>query len=74
MFSSAASADPKSCQDVVYKYDTAIRDLMADIRSYAWCVRESRGHDDCSIAFSALKSAHSEFDDIVDAYEGGDCR
>jgi len=68
-----ARADPEECQEAINKYNTAIGDVSDALKAYARCVSDSRGHDDCSIEFSTLQSAHSDFEDAVSAY-GLDCQ
>lgn len=72
-YCSDALTDPEECQDAINKYNTAVGDVSDALGSYARCVSDSRGHDDCSIPFSTLQSAHSDFEDAVSAY-GSDCQ
>lgn len=71
-FSATAVADPEACQDAVEQYKSARSDISSDLSSYASCVSDSDGHDDCSSEFSSLQSAQSDFETAVSNY-GSEC-
>jgi hypothetical protein len=70
---SAARSDPEECQEAINAYNAAIGDVSAGFHGYATCVSESRGHGDCSMEFSTLQSAQSDFETAVSSY-GSDCQ
>ncbi len=70
---SAALADTGECQDALDQYKTAASDVSDHLRTYANCISDSRGHDDCSSEFSGLRSAQDDFETAVSAYES-DCQ
>lgn len=69
----ATRADLEECQDAIAAYNSALSDVSVAVHAYANCVTASHGHDDCSLEFSTLKSAQSDFEDAVSAYET-DCQ
>jgi len=73
MLVSAVRADPEECREAIDKYNAAKSDVSTSLRGYANCVSDSRGHDDCSLEFSTLQLAHSDFESAVLAY-GPDCQ
>jgi hypothetical protein len=64
----AAIADPEQCRLAVDQYNLAVEDLSSRLRSYANCLSGSQGKDDCSLEFSSLRSAQSDFEQAVSAY------
>lgn len=68
----AAYADPEECQIAIDHYNEAIGDIGSALRQYAACVSDSRAHEACSVEFSTLQSAQSDFEDAVSDY-GDDC-
>jgi len=68
-----ASADLDDCRDAIDSYNSSLSDISAALRSYADCVADSHGHDDCSVEFSTLQEAQSSFEEAVSSYEG-DCQ
>jgi hypothetical protein len=73
MLVSAVRADPEECREAIDKYNAAKNDVADALRAYANCVSDSRGHDDCSLEFSTLQLAQSDFENAVLAY-GSDCQ
>jgi hypothetical protein len=70
---SAAKAGPEECQQALNGYNTAIGSVADALRTYANCIRDSHAHDDCSAAFSTLRSAQDDFESAVGSY-GTDCQ
>lgn len=69
LVSDSAAADPEECRDAVDQYRSAHEDLYSALKQYVVCLRDSRGHDDCSSEFSSLQTAQSDFEDAVSQYE-----
>ena len=67
--SNSARADLESCREAVDRYNSALSDVSDAIRSYARCVSDSRGRDDCSSEFSRLRSDQDDFETAVSEYE-----
>ncbi len=65
----SATADPDGCRSAVDQFKSARSDVADGIRSYASCVSSSDGHDDCSLEFSTIQSAQSDFESAVSEYE-----
>jgi hypothetical protein len=65
----SVTADPESCREAVDGYNSARREVSDALRSYASCVSDSQGHDDCSSEFSQLSSAQDDFESAVSEYE-----
>jgi hypothetical protein len=65
----SATADPEGCRAAIDQFKSARSDVSTDLRTYASCVSGSNGHDDCSSEFSALQSAHDDFESAVSEYE-----
>jgi len=70
---SGTKADPEECQEALHQYNAALSDISDALRTYARCVSDSKGHDDCSLEFSTLHSAQEDFESAVLAYES-DCQ
>jgi|SRR5579883_2822836 hypothetical protein len=62
-------AGVEECGEAVAQYNAALSDLEDALRRYASCVADSRGHDDCSVEFSQLRSAQDDFETAVSEYE-----
>jgi hypothetical protein len=58
----------EECAAVVAKYNSAIMDLDGAIKPYVACISASRGHDECSVEFSTLRSAQEAFQAAVSRY------
>ena len=69
---SAARSDTTDCQEALDQYNAALTDVAHALRSYSHCVSDSKGHDDCSVEFSRLQSAQSDFESAVSNYQN-DC-
>lgn len=67
-----ASADPEDCQIAINDYHSAINEVGDALQSYARCLSDSRGTDDCSLEFSTLSSDQDDFETAVSEYQG-DC-
>jgi hypothetical protein len=67
-----ASADPEGCQLAIDSYNSAVSDIESALRTYTSCLSSSNGHDDCSVEFSRLRSAHDDFESAVSQY-GVEC-
>jgi hypothetical protein len=65
-------ADSESCRTALDQYRSAKSDVFDAIKTYASCVRDRDGHDDCSSEFSSLQSEQDDFESAVSDYEG-DC-
>ena len=65
----SADASPEDCRMAIDRYNSAISDVSDALRSYASCVSNSSGHDDCSSEFSRLRSAQDDFESAVQDYE-----
>jgi len=72
VFGSTAIADTEACQEAIDQFKSARSDVDSDLTSYASCVSDSDGHDDCSSEFSTVQSAQSDFESAVSSYES-DC-
>jgi hypothetical protein len=72
LFASSAGADPEACQDAIDQFKSARSDMASDLITYASCVSDSDGHDDCSSEFSTVQSAQSDFESAVSSY-GDEC-
>ena len=70
---SNAWADVEECQNAINTYNSAIGDVADALRIYGQCISGSHGHDDCSVEFSTLQSAQSDFESAVSSYES-DCQ
>jgi len=69
LFVNAAWAVPEECRDAVDSCNSAISDLSDALHRYSSCLGGSNGRDDCSIEFSALRSAQDDFESAVSSYE-----
>jgi hypothetical protein len=66
---SGGRAGVAECGDAVEEYNSALSELESALRSYARCVSDSQGHDDCSLEFSTLQSAQDDFESAVSNYQ-----
>jgi hypothetical protein len=66
-------AGPEECQEAVEKYRSAASDVKEALRTYARCLSDTDGHDDCSTEFTRLRSAQDDFESAVSDYES-DCQ
>jgi hypothetical protein len=64
-----SSADSEECRNAVDQYNSAKSEVSDALRTYASCISDSRGHDDCSSEFSKLQSVHDDFESAVSEYE-----
>lgn len=64
--------DPQQCQSAVDSYNAALDEISTRLRRYGSCVSDSQGEDDCSSEFRRLRSAQSDFEYAVSAYQS-DC-
>lgn len=62
LFCATAGADPEACQEAINQFKSARSDIASDLSSYASCVSDSDGHDDCSSEFSTLQLAQDDFE------------
>ena len=62
-------ADPEGCRDAVDQYRSAKSEVFDAIKTYASCIRDDDGHDDCSTEFSSLQSEQDDFESAVSEYE-----
>ena len=62
-------AGPTECQDALTEYKSAREDISTALRSYASCLSNDDGHDDCASEFSTLQSAQSDFETAVSNYQ-----
>jgi hypothetical protein len=65
MLCGPAHAGKQDCRDAIEKFRTARSDVLDAARRYASCVASSRGRDDCSSEFEALRSEHDDFEEAV---------
>jgi hypothetical protein len=65
----SSSASPTECQEAISAYKSARSEILTALQSYANCVSNSDGHDDCSSEFEQLKSAQDSLEDAVSNYE-----
>jgi hypothetical protein len=70
--SSAARSDTDECKVALDQYNSVLKDVTEALHHYAGCVADSKGHDDCSAEFSALRSAQDDFESAVSDYQS-DC-
>ena len=64
-----ATADSVACRGATHVFKSA-RETVGDyLRRYASCVSRSNGHNDCSSAFSQLRSAQDVFESAVSNYD-----
>jgi hypothetical protein len=64
-FTVATSADLEECREALNQLQSTKSDLADALRSYASCLQDTDGHDDCSSEFSTLKSAKDDFESAV---------
>jgi hypothetical protein len=69
IFAQPTVANPQACRDAIDSYKSAISDVSTALRTYASCVSDSQGHDDCSSEFSSLRSAQDDFESAVSEYQ-----
>jgi hypothetical protein len=62
-------ADPENCRDAVDQYRSAKIEVFDAVKTYASCIRDDDGHDDCSTEFSSLQSEQDDFESAVSEYE-----
>jgi hypothetical protein len=62
-------ADPEGCRAAVDQYRSAKSEVFDSIKTYASCIRDDDGHDDCSTEFSRLRSEQDDFESAVSEYE-----
>jgi hypothetical protein len=62
-------ADPEECQEAIAEYRSAKSDVVDALKTYATCVSDSDGKDDCSSEFSTLSSAQDDFESAISNYE-----
>lgn len=62
----AAMAD--ECADAVNDYNVVLPRLNDATQRFNTCVADSKGMDDCSVAFRRLRAAHDEFSSAVAVY------
>ena len=67
-----ARADTTDCKEAVDAYNTSVDTISGYLKRYSSCVGSSKGHDDCSSEFRRLRSAQSDFESAVSAYQS-DC-
>lgn len=72
-FASNANGDPDACREAIGRYKSAQGDIVDALKTYANCIAESRGQDDCSAEFSQLKIAQDDLESAVWDYRA-DCR
>jgi hypothetical protein len=65
-------AGVRDCRDAISSFRSARSDVATAVRTYATCIADSDGHDDCSSEFSTLQSAHDDFESAVASYQS-DC-
>jgi hypothetical protein len=65
-------ADPDGCQNASGQYRSAKSKVFNAIKTYAGCIRNSDGHDDCSSEFSNLHAEQDDFESAVSDY-ASDC-
>jgi len=65
---STVRADVEGCRAAIDHYNSAADEIGTALRTYARCVDDSRGHDDCTSEFEQLRSAQSDFEDAVSDY------
>jgi hypothetical protein len=68
----AIHADPESCQGALDQYRSARSNVFDALKTFASCVKDSDGHDDCSSEFSSLQSEQDDFESAVSDY-GSEC-
>jgi hypothetical protein len=66
---SSGRADPEECADAARQYRSALSDISDSLRAYTNCLSDSRGHDDCSVEFSRLRSDQDDFESAVSSYQ-----
>ena len=66
---SDAAAGPDECRSAIDEFNLTRSDAYAQLKSYAACLSDSDGHDDCSSEFSRIRSAQSDFELAVSEYE-----
>jgi len=62
---SPSRSPPDDCPEARHDYREAIEALSRDLRAYTACIGQSRGEDDCAVAFTDVESAQKEFEDAV---------
>jgi hypothetical protein len=62
-------ADPESCRNAVDQYKSARSEVFDAIKTYARCISDSDGRDDCSSEFSSVRSEQDDFETAVSDYE-----
>jgi hypothetical protein len=67
-----ARSDTDECRDALDRYNSALQDVSSALRRYRSCVTDSKGHDDCAVEFSSLRSAQDDFESAVADYQS-DC-
>jgi hypothetical protein len=66
---SVCIADPEECRNAVDQYNSTRSEVSDTLKTYASCISDSRGRDDCSTEFSSLQSAQDDFESAVSEYE-----
>ena len=66
LLSPTALADRDNCREARHAYHAAVENLTRDVRAYTSCVAQSRGEEDCAVAFADVESAQREFEDAVE--------
>jgi hypothetical protein len=64
-----ARAGPEECRQAMEQYIVIASTVTDALASYEMCVMNSLGQDDCSLEFSRLQAAQSDFEAAVDAYQ-----
>jgi hypothetical protein len=65
----SATAEPEGCLDAIVQFKSAKGNVPNYIRTFASCISRSDGHDDCASEFTALQSAHADFESAVSERE-----
>jgi hypothetical protein len=67
----SAAADTSDCRDALDRYNSAHVAVVGASKGYTRCVSSYDWHEDCSLEFATLQSAHDKFEAAVANLQSG---